>query len=871
MVIKDPGYDIMKNLSIAKRLWLNLSIAVLITLAIAWGGLSGLWKAEESSNSLVTQENEQIAPFESFHHSFRELVDKMMRTLLIRSEDGLKAFNQAVTAQRDELSELFAQQEIAVEIDGNGYLKLAESQDAVQEGVQESSESDLLPGATDQTAVTEEPNEKIQSLLAIDRILVDLQKATQSYLFLKKDVENTFEYGIEASSKNITELLSSLVTSEAAEENADLQQVMAKIQERLQVSKRLAAQLMVSGDFSFIETFHQEGLGDQADSLMEQFSQGFSGNFLLQESVEGVISSRDSFYESISDIRDGLRTAGENNETISKLVHEGQGHFDKILSQYKQQRIEALQDVEVLSAERIEMMIWVAVIGLLAMLLINSIFIRSITQPLSRMKKQVNHIKEHMDFSSWQQTQGRNELADMEQSIGGLLASFSEAMQEVISSSQSMARGDLNVSLTHDYKGDLKQMADHFNASIDQVRQTLNGLEEVSHSLAAGNLSHQISLENYSGQYQSVMSGLQKAIFEQKQAIDEVRGITQAMEKGDFSKRIEHQMPGDLGYLKNHLNDALENLEQAIYHKVSALEAYSQGNFSYEIEGTYQGKLLELKQHMISMAEKVSHMLDEVKDSTFKAEHGVRQISDGNQELNTRVHDQTGLIQKTSQRMGAMVTFLEGSFEQSSEVAQATVNVKEESSSGVATVEEMVEAMQQIEQASQEIAAMTDTIDSIAFQTNLLALNAAVEAARAGEMGRGFAVVAQEVRSLAQRSAEASKQIRQVTEQTIHRVERGLTLSEQTRTVFTNNVSNIERIAEQAVQMQSSIKDQNHSIVEVNDALQQIENVTYANAELVKEVTLTSSEIIEQVSSVQEKMANFELRFRAEPQLEQLS
>lgn len=860
----------MHHLSIAKRLWLNLSFAIVVALAIATGGINGLWKAQNSSESLILLESEEVNPVEDFYDAFNRSIDQMMKALLVRSEQDLQAFMDTVSQQRDDLKNLMAQKNIALELDSSGFYRpvdkttddAEESAEQAAENSQEKvSEKAGSEGMNENPAIEKELLESLslEDYLRIDPILVNMEKSVQSYLFLRKDIENTYEFGIETSVANMQKSLTELMASETAQESTPLQAMLNEWQQRLDQSKKLAVMLMASQDFVYVEQFHQDGLGDQADPLVEQLGEALSGAFLLQESLDSLVNSRDSLYESIADIRDALQTVRENNQTMSELVSNGQDYFETLLSAYQEKRLGSLEEVQQVSGERSQWMLWIAIAGLIAMVLVNLLFIRSINRPLSNMKQQVNQVQKTMVFDQWKTSKGSNELVAMEHSIEQMLKTFSEAMQEVMQSSQAMAEGDLSRTISDHYQGDLQVMANHFNSSLQGMQHILNEIENISVALAQGDLNYQIVPADYPGQYQLVMQRLQQAIQEQKHAIDEVKGISLAMEKGNFTQRIEHEMPGDLSQLKAHLNDALNNLESAIMHKVSALEAYSSGDFSYEMQGDYQGHLLELKEHMQSMAKKISRMLKDVQDSTHKAENGVLEISQGNQELNHRVQKQSTFIQKTSQQMGAMVSFLEGSFQQSNEMAQASVAVKQESNSGRDTIEEMVQSMQEIQQASQQIAAMTDSIDSIAFQTNLLALNASVEAARAGESGRGFAVVAQEVRSLAQGAAELSKQIRGVSEMTLEKVDKGMKLSEATQNIFEKNAQSIDKISRQALKMQGSIETQNASIVEVNSALHEIENVTQATAELVEQVTATSAQIIEEMTGLQEKMATFAL------------
>jgi methyl-accepting chemotaxis protein len=171
----------------------------------------------------------------------------------------------------------------------------------------------------------------------------------------------------------------------------------------------------------------------------------------------------------------------------------------------------------------------------------------------------------------------------------------------------------------------------------------------------------------------------------------------------------------------------------------------------------------------------------------------------------------------------------------------------------------MLHAMEQIQEASQSVSSMTEVINGISFQTNLLALNAAVEAARAGEAGRGFAVVAGEVRALAQKTAEASKDIQLVTETNLQRISDGLRLSQATHDVFSQSVEAIERIFSMTDKMNQALNRQSEGILEVSRALEDIDASTQQNASMVEQIASTSDSIISEVLMLETRMEKFQL------------
>jgi len=235
------------------------------------------------------------------------------------------------------------------------------------------------------------------------------------------------------------------------------------------------------------------------------------------------------------------------------------------------------------------------------------------------------------------------------------------------------------------------------------------------------------------------------------------------------------------------------------------------------------------------------------------------QISQGSLELSTRTEEQASALQQTA----ASIKQLTVTVQQNAESAQAA-NLLVQNASGVATqggelVTQVVETMQGIDGSARRVSDIIGTIDAIAFQTNILALNAAVEAARAGEQGRGFAVVAAEVRTLAQRSAEAAREIKHVIGESVQRVEHGSALVQQAGTTMQDVVGSIRQVTELIARISAASREQSDSVAQVGVAVDQIEQVTQQNAALVEESATAAQSLAEQAKALASAVSVFRL------------
>jgi len=269
------------------------------------------------------------------------------------------------------------------------------------------------------------------------------------------------------------------------------------------------------------------------------------------------------------------------------------------------------------------------------------------------------------------------------------------------------------------------------------------------------------------------------------------------------------------------------------------------------------GSLLDALERMRS---KLTDVVGEVQHSAQSVTSAAQQIARGNDDLSYRTQEQASSLEETAASMEEMTSTVKQSADNAQHASQLAVAMRVQAERGGDVAARASSAMQDIQQASTQIADIVGLIDEIAFQTNLLALNAAVEAAHAGEHGRGFAVVADEVRNLAQRSARAAKEIKTLISDSVDKVQAGTQLVNESGRALTGIIGSVKKVVDIVDEISAASQEQSSGIEQVNRAVMQMDEVTQQNAALVEEAAAAARAMQEQADRLHAQMGYFRVR-----------
>ncbi|WP_019592308.1 methyl-accepting chemotaxis protein [Thioalkalivibrio sp. ALRh] len=357
------------------------------------------------------------------------------------------------------------------------------------------------------------------------------------------------------------------------------------------------------------------------------------------------------------------------------------------------------------------------------------------------------------------------------------------------------------------YAGNMLEWRD-----VTEMRTAEAEIDALIRDAASGNLGERLETERYSGFTQSIAESLNELLDAVVPPVREGSRVMQAMAEGDLSVRMQGEFRGEFAEFRDAIHTSLENLDQLV------------------------GQILEGAGNVRSAS---------------------AEIAQGNTDLSQRTEEQASSLEETASSMEEMTSTVKSNADNAKQANQLASAARDKAQEGGEVVDKAVTAMGEINQSSKKIADIIGVIDEIAFQTNLLALNAAVEAARAGEQGRGFAVVATEVRNLAQRSAQAAKEIKTLINDSVERIGEGSKLVDNSGKALEDIVDSVKKVSDIIAEIAAASEEQSTGLDEINKAVTQLDEVTQQNAALVEEAAAASESLDDQSRELLDLMSFF--------------
>ncbi|NOU25187.1 MAG: hypothetical protein HOO90_06595, partial [Methylotenera sp.] len=448
--------------------------------------------------------------------------------------------------------------------------------------------------------------------------------------------------------------------------------------------------------------------------------------------------------------------------------------------------------------------------------------------------------------------------AQMVHGVNAMVGGHVQEKEQMIQLVRALGDGDFNVQIPQ-YPGKKAEI----NKNLDRLNGKFKGIVDsvkwVTAEHEKGNIDMALHAHLFKGGFSEIAESVNHIVAGQMELTEKALACVKAFGEGDFDAPLE-QFPGKKAYVNEAIEQVRSNLKALNADAEMLADAAREGRVTVRADiSRHLGDYRKIVIGMNETLEMIVKPIVTVKQSAEAINTAAKEIAQGNADLSRRTEDQAASLEKTASSMDQLSSTVKQNADNAKQANQLAIAASGVAVKGGNAVGEVVSTMSAINSSAKKIEDIISVIDGIAFQTNILALNAAVEAARAGEQGRGFAVVAAEVRNLAQRSASAAKEIKELITDSVGKTAEGTRQVESAGETMQEIVSAVKRVTDIIGEIAAASTEQSAGIAQINDAIMKMDDVTQQNTALVEEAAAAAESLMEQSEEMADVVSVFVL------------